>query len=32
VINIDQTTAVKPLEYSALWVPQEVPETYPFGV
>jgi erythromycin esterase-like protein len=32
VINLDQTTAVKPLEYSALWVPQEVPETYPFGV
>jgi erythromycin esterase-like protein len=32
VIHLDQTTAVKPLEYSALWVPGEVPETYPFGV
>jgi erythromycin esterase-like protein len=32
VIHIDRTTAVKPLEYSALWTPEEVPETYPFGV
>jgi erythromycin esterase-like protein len=32
VIYLDQSTAVKPLEYSALWVPGEVPETYPFGV
>lgn len=32
VIHIDQTSAVKPLEYSVLWKPEEVPETYPFGV
>jgi erythromycin esterase-like protein len=32
VIHLDQTAAVKPLEYSGLWVPEEVPETYPFGV
>jgi hypothetical protein len=32
VIHFDRTTAVKPLEYSALWKPEEVPETYPFGV
>ena len=32
VIHLDQTSAVKPLEYSALWTPEEVPETYPFGV
>jgi erythromycin esterase-like protein len=32
VIHLDQTSAVKPLEYSALWKPEEVPETYPFGV
>jgi hypothetical protein len=32
VIYLDQTSALKPLEYSALWTPEEVPETYPFGV
>jgi erythromycin esterase-like protein len=32
VIHLDQTSAVKPLEYSALWTPEEIPETYPFGV
>jgi erythromycin esterase-like protein len=32
VIHFDRTNAVKPLEYSALWKPEEVPETYPFGV
>jgi erythromycin esterase-like protein len=32
VIHIDQTSAVKPLEYSVLWKQEEVPETYPFGV
>jgi erythromycin esterase-like protein len=32
VIHLDQTSAVKPLEYSALWKSEEFPETYPFGV
>jgi erythromycin esterase-like protein len=33
VIHLDRTAAVKPLEYSVHWVPEEeVPETYPFGV
>jgi erythromycin esterase-like protein len=32
IIHLDQTSAVKPLEYSALWTPEEIPETYPFGV
>jgi hypothetical protein len=32
VIHLDQTPAVKPLDYSALWKPEEIPETYPFGV
>jgi erythromycin esterase-like protein len=33
VIHLDQTSAVKPLEYSVHWMPEEeAPETYPFGV
>jgi erythromycin esterase-like protein len=32
VIHVDNTTAVKPLEYSVHWTPEEAPETYPFGV
>jgi erythromycin esterase-like protein len=32
LIHIDKTTAVQPLEYSVHWTPEEVPETYPFGV
>jgi erythromycin esterase-like protein len=33
VIHLDQTSAVKPLEYSpAIWKAEEVPETYPFGL
>ncbi|MDB5798236.1 MAG: erythromycin esterase family protein [Paucimonas sp.] len=32
VIHIDRSRAVKPLECSALWVSEEAPETYPFGV
>jgi erythromycin esterase-like protein len=33
VVHLDRTSAVKPLEYSVHWVPEEeVPETYPFGV
>jgi erythromycin esterase-like protein len=33
VIHLDRTSAVKPLEYSVHWTPEEEPaETYPFGV
>jgi erythromycin esterase-like protein len=32
VIHVDETTALRPLEYTAHWKDEEAPETYPFGV
>jgi erythromycin esterase-like protein len=32
VIHVDQTTALEPLEPSAMWQPHEEPETYPTGL
>jgi erythromycin esterase-like protein len=32
VIHIDQTTALEPLERSAMWMAHEEPETYPTGL
>lgn len=32
VFHLDETTAVEPFDKGDLWRPEEVPETYPFGV
>jgi erythromycin esterase-like protein len=32
VLHLDRTTAVEPLERTSEWEPEELPETYPFGV
>jgi erythromycin esterase-like protein/predicted phosphoribosyltransferase len=32
VLHFDETRALEPLEYTALWEEGEVPETYPFAV
>jgi erythromycin esterase-like protein len=32
VLHFDETTAVEPLEVTSDWVPEDLPETYPWGV
>jgi len=32
LIHVDNSRAVKPLEFSALWQVDELPETYPSGL
>jgi len=32
IVHFDQTRAVEPLEKSAVWIREEIPETYPTGI
>ncbi|EWG99358.1 erythromycin esterase family protein [Halomonas sp. BC04] len=32
VFHVDETRAVEPLDKGELWRPEEMPDTYPFGV